>query len=96
MIQHLQNLMLTIFIFFILEHLLNRYFLTSRSIYSEVDNPERSLASNPFNLVLRGDDFRLWVGGDGCIDLRCLIWLGFKVFFDASGFIGVYFEILPL
>ena len=88
--------MLTILIFFILEDLLYCYFLTSRPIYSEVHHPKRSLASHPFHLVLGGDYFGFGVGGDGGIDLRCLVGFGLHVFIDACGFILVYFEVLAL
>lgn len=96
MVEHLQDLMLTIFIFFILEHLLYCYFLAGGTIHPEIHHPKGSLTSHPLNFILRGDDLRFGVGGDRGIDLGCLIGFGLHVFIDAGGFIGIYFEVLPL
>lgn len=96
MVQHLQYLMLTILIFFILEHLLYCYFLASGTIHTEIHNPKGSLTSNPLDFILRGDDFGFGVGGDGGINLGSLVRFSLHVFIDASRLIGLYFEVLPL
>lgn len=96
MVEHLQNLMLTILIFFILEYLLYCYFLTSGTIHPEIHHPKRSLACNSFYFILGGDDFGLGIGGDGGIDLGSFVGFSLHVFIDAGGFILVYFEVLPL
>lgn len=95
-VQHFQDLVLTILIFFILEHLLYCYLFASGSIDAEVDYSEGSLSCDSLHLVFGRDDFGFWVGCDGGIDLRCLIWLGLHVFIDAGGFVWIDFEVLPL
>lgn len=61
MLEHLQDLMLTIFVFFILKHFLNCDFLASGPIHSEVDHAESALPGHSFYLVLGSGQLGLLV-----------------------------------
>lgn len=54
MFEHFEDLVLTIFVFFILKNFLNCNFLSSGSIDSEVDHTESTLSGHSFYFVLRG------------------------------------------
>lgn len=96
MFEHFEDLMLTIFVFFILKNFLNCNFLSSGPIDSEVDHTESTLPGHSFYFVLRGRQFRFLVLSARNIDFRSLIRLGLHMLIDSQRLILVDFEVLPL
>jgi hypothetical protein len=96
MLEHLEDLVLTIFVFFILKHFLNCDFLSSSSIDSEVDHTESTLPGHSFYFVLGCRQFGFLILSARNINFRSLIWLGLHVLVDRQRFVLVDFKVLPL
>lgn len=83
MLQHFQDLMLTIFILLVLEHFLYCNFLTCGSIDTKVYNPKSALACYSFDLELACRCLWFMLLRVGQIDLRALVGLCSHVFLEA-------------
>lgn len=94
MLQHLQDLVLPIFVLLVLEHLLYCYLLASGPVGAEVHHPESALPSYALDLELAGGDLGLGLLGVGEVGLGALVGLGAQVLLEAQGLVLVDLEVL--
>lgn len=94
MFEHLEDLMLTIFVLLVLEYLLYCYLLTGGPVGAEVYHTESALPRHSLYLELAGGDFGLGLLGVGEVGLGALVGFGAHVFLEAQGLVLVDLEVL--